>query len=165
MKAQIVSLHCVLKNRLGRVLSSSYCQDVLTSSPGAGHLKGLGAALNNLKKGETRKVSLNAPDAYGFYDPKLVITCPREELPRGKGARLGQSFEVRDDAGDVRTYRIAEIRGGDVILDANHPLAGQDLIFEIKALSARDATEDEVQSAVAETEFTQFETRRSGYTN
>jgi FKBP-type peptidyl-prolyl cis-trans isomerase SlyD len=165
MKAQIVSLHCVLKNRLGRVLSSSYCQEVLTCAPGEGLLKGLSKALVNLQKGERRKIALNAGEAYGFYDPGLVLICSREDFPAREPVRLGQSMEVEDDQGNTRIYRVSEVGMERVTLDANHPLAGQDLIFEIEALSARDATPEEVSSATSEEELLSTQPNQVRYAN
>ncbi len=153
MKAQIVSLQCVLKNRLGKVLSSSYCQEVLTTAPGEGPLKGLSKALVNLQKGEHRKIAVTASEAYGFYDPGLVLICSREDFPSRLPMRLGQAMEVEDDQGKTRMYRVSEVGTERVTLDANHPLAGQDLIFEIVALSARDATPEEISSASTEEEL------------
>ncbi len=163
MKAQIVSLHCVLKNRLGRVLSSSYCQDVLTCADGRGPLRGLSKALSNLKKGERRKIALNAEEAYGYYDPKLVLICPREELKAS--VRVGQALEVEDDEGKTRVYRVAEVAPERVTLDANHPLAGQDLIFEIEALAAREATPEEVSSASSEEDLLSGQAPKLAYAN
>lgn len=150
MKAQIVSLNCVLKNRLGKVLSSSYCQDVLTCAPQEGFLRGLSKALVNLKSGEHRKISLTASEAYGYYDPKLVLICSRDEFPKRVSLKLGQALEVDDGEGNMRNYRVSEISHERVTLDANHPLAGQDLVFEIQTLKARDATPEEVSGAASE---------------
>jgi FKBP-type peptidyl-prolyl cis-trans isomerase SlyD len=155
MKAQIVSLNCVLKNRLGKVLSSSYCQDVLTCAPQAGPLRGLGKALSGLKSGERRKIALNASEAYGFYNPELVLECAREDLPMRNELKLGQALRVEDDQGVIRMYRVSEISREKVTLDANHPLAGQDLVFEIEALAARDATPEELSSAASEEDLLQ----------
>ena len=155
MKAQIVSLHCVLKNRLGKVLSSSYCNDVLTCAPREGVLRGLSKALIDLKSGEHRKISLTASEAYGYYDPKLVLVCTRDEFPKRVSLKLGQALEVDDGAGIMRKYRVSEISHERITLDANHPLAGQDLVFEIQTVSARDATPEEVSGAVFEEDLLQ----------
>lgn len=165
MKAQIVSLHCVLKNRLGRVLSSSYCQEVLTCAPGEGPLKGLGKALVDLKKGERREIALKANEAYGFYDPGLVLICSRDDFPSREPVRLGQAMEVEDDQGNTRVYRVSEVGQERVTLDANHPLAGQDLIFEIETLSARDATPEEVSGASSEEELLATQPESIRYAN
>lgn len=155
MKAQIVSLNCILKNRLGKVISSSYCNDVLTSAPQEGMLRGLSKALVNLKSGEHRKISISAGDAYGYYDPKLVMVCSRDQFPSRLSLKLGQALEVDDGDGNTVKYRVSEISHERITLDANHPLAGQDLVFEIETVSARDATPEEVSGAVSEEDLLQ----------
>lgn len=59
----------------------------------------------------------------------------------------GQTVTIRSKTGKIRSYRILQIHGEMVTLDGNHPLAGQDLIFEIEALEARAATFEEIADA------------------
>lgn len=144
MAIQVVSFHCVLKNKLGRVISSTFNQNVMTDGPrDAETLTALVEALQDLEKGEKRKISLSAEQAYGFYNPKLVITCPLEDLSSGAPVKLGERVIYVKNG--VRTsYRVIGVSAEIVTLDANHPLAGQDLVFEIEATEARDATLEEL---------------------
>ncbi len=147
MKAQIVSFHCVLKNKLGKVLSSTFNNGVITVTGGPGVvLQGLAEGLQNLRKGEKRKIMLSAEKAYGFYDPQKVVQCMREELPDHLTLRHGDHVFLSSDDGVGRNLRVIEISGDRFTLDGNHPLAGQDLIFEIEATQARDATADEMSA-------------------
>ena len=154
-----------MKNRLGRVLSSSYCQEVITSSVGPGPMRGLVKGLEDLKKGETRQIALPASEAYGFYDPELVLQFAPEDLPSRKAPRIGESLSIRDDQGQTRLYRVSEIEPGQITLDANHPLAGQDLIFEVEALAARDATPEEISGADEESSGTLMANAKRAYAN
>ncbi len=144
MNAQIVSFHCVVKDKMGRVISSTFNHDVLTYDENQKDLLvGLIKGLQNLSKGEKRRIVVSAKEAYGFYDPRQVLHCSRENLKRNKVLSLGDTVMLADN-GDKQVYRVTEILGDDVTLDANHPLAGQDLVFEIEATAARAATLDEV---------------------
>lgn len=146
MNPQIISFNCLLKNRAGKFISSTYNRDVLTAlNSGDVQLVGLSKGMQNLKKGEKRKISLSAAEAYGFYDPKKIILFPIRKL--SKGIRLGQSVSVIGKSGLLRTYTVIQFHKNMVSLDGNHPLAGQDLIFEIEALDVRDATIEEVDCA------------------
>jgi FKBP-type peptidyl-prolyl cis-trans isomerase SlyD len=139
MAAQVISFHCVLKNKLGQVISSTTARDVLTEGQTIGVLPALALALKDVTQGERRTINLRAEDAYGFYDPKLCVKRWREELMAGEGIREGE--QVRYKIGGVeRLCRVTDATENFVTLDANHPLAGQDLVFEIEALEARDAT-------------------------
>lgn len=145
MQAQIVSFKCLLKNVTGQLISSSFNRDILTSPSGEGApLKGLALALHGLKKGERRSIHLKAQEAYGFYDPSKVILLPLKRIPDFTNVRLGQTVSVLSKKGILRTYRVLQFHGDMVSLDENHPLAGQDLVFEIEAIEARDATLDEI---------------------
>lgn len=152
MKAQVVSFHCILKNKLGQVLSSTFNNEVITQ-PGVGNgqiLKGLVDGLQNIKKGERRLINVSAEQAYGFYDPGKVIHCRRDEVPRGSSLKIGDQVLMKsDDDGTRLSLRVASMDPEWVTLDGNHPLAGQDLVFEIEATQARDATLEEMpQDAV-----------------
>lgn len=148
MTAQIISFNCTLKNKAGKFISSTYNRDVLTlgESLKGGVLSGLNKNLQNLKKGEVRSITVPAEEAYGFYDPNKVILFPRRKLP--KTVRKGESLTIVSKTGIERLYRVLELHNDFASLDGNHPLAGQDLIFEIEALDAREATPQEVEEAM-----------------
>lgn len=148
MKPQIVSFHCVVKDKMGRVISSTYNQDVLTydgSQPEI--LRGLVRGLQDLREGEKRRIVVPANEAYGFYDPRQVVYCSREGIKSHKESmKLGDKVMLSGDQ-EKHIYRVTEIFGDKVTLDANHPLAGQDLVFEIEATAARAATAQEMSDS------------------
>jgi FKBP-type peptidyl-prolyl cis-trans isomerase SlyD len=140
MSVQVVSFHCVLKNSFGHVLGSTFNQEILVAhQPADTQLRGLVEALRNLKSGEKRKVYLKADQAYGFYDPKLIIKRSLQNLETDQPLKLGETIVYKTTKGS-RIYKVIEITKESVTLDGNHPLAGQDLTFEIEATEARDAT-------------------------
>ncbi len=146
MKVQIVSFHCILKNKFGKILSSSFNHDVLTGtgSDGEQELVALAKGLQNLKTGEKRLISLNAAEAYGFYDPKKVLTMPRGVLSQFEKNKQTEAPVVLDVDGHPQSFRVVDMTPDNITLDGNHPFAGQDLIFEIETVSVRDATEEEI---------------------
>lgn len=148
MRAQVISFNCVLKNKAGQLISSTYNREVLTLSerePG-GFLSGLNKNLQNLKKGEKRIIAVAAEEAYGLYDPQKVILFPRKKLPNT--ARKGDLINIVSKTGVQRSYRVLELHSDFASLDSNHPLAGQDLIFEIETLEARNATRQEIDESI-----------------
>jgi FKBP-type peptidyl-prolyl cis-trans isomerase SlyD len=147
MHVQVISFNCLLKNKTGQLISSTFNREVLTSLAHADSmLIGLSKGLQNVKSGEKRTIAVSAEEAYGFYDPKKVILFPKIKLP--KNLRIGQSVSIAGKSGAIRTYKVLEFHAGMVSLDGNHPLAGQDLIFEIEALEVRDATPAEIDESV-----------------
>jgi FKBP-type peptidyl-prolyl cis-trans isomerase SlyD len=146
-KAQVVSFNCVLKNQLGQLISYTVNYDVLTTPHGqkGQWLAGLNEGLHDLKEGEKRSISVSAERAFGFYDPEKVRVCPRQALDKNN-VQVGDKV-IGQVEGKKTSFRVIDVRGDDVVLDANHPLAGQDLVFEIEALGVRDATTDEISEA------------------
>lgn len=145
MSAQVISFNCILKNKIGHIISTTFNRDVITSTTTPPTiLTGLVQGLHNLKKGEKRTIALSAEQAYGFYDPKKVILFPRKKIGKEKSLTFGEPISIVGKSGMVRIYRVVEIYGDMVALDGNHPLAGQDLIFEIEAIEAREASPEEI---------------------
>jgi len=149
MKAQIVSFHCVLRDKLGTLLSSTYNQDVLTDlETDKGILRGLTEALQDLKTGQSKRISLSAEEAYGYYRPELQLEVSRHDLPQYSRLQLGDVVKLPSE-GD-RLYRVVQATQSKLTLDANHPFAGQDLVFDIKATEVREATPEELSESRAE---------------
>lgn len=152
MKTQVVSFHCVLKDKLGKVLGSTFNHEVIAQSDGQGSmLQGLVDGLQDLHKGEKRSIFVPAEKAYGFYDQRLLVEVLRKEFSFGKRIKMNDEVLYPDFEGNARTFRVIKISADSILIDANHALAGQDLIFDIEATEARDATaadtEDETPSA------------------
>jgi FKBP-type peptidyl-prolyl cis-trans isomerase SlyD len=137
MRVQVVSFNCVLKNKLGHFISSSFNQDVVTTKVDSSSpmLPGLVSALTVLKKGDCREISLSADQAYGFYEPELVFTLARSRFPKKK-LKVGDLIHVESEEGDLMPCRVISHTSKSVTLDGNHPLAGQDLVFNVEMVSS-----------------------------
>lgn len=148
MSSQVISFKCILKNKAGQLISSTYNREVLTIDDvqPTGVLSGLNKNLQNLTKGEKRTINVTAEEAYGLYDPKKVILFPIKKLP--KTVQKGEMIHIVSKNGTRNSYRVIEFHSDFVSLDGNHPLAGQDLIFEIEALDAREATREEIEASL-----------------
>jgi FKBP-type peptidyl-prolyl cis-trans isomerase SlyD len=147
MKPQIISFQCTIKNKSGIALMSSTHRNVLNKVDSENTtLNGLAVALQDMKKGETRTISLTADKAYGLYDPKKIIFHSKDKVP--KSVKVGEFITIVDRNQRHRLYRIMNIQKEMITLDGNHPLAGQDLIFEICTLDVRDASDVEVNASL-----------------
>lgn len=147
MKTQIVSFHCVMKNKLGQILGSSFNQDVINQlEAGSSSLEGLVAGLQNVRKGEKRNIAVPASQAYGVYDPDLLVEMKRTEFQQGDQLALGSKVVMQEGRkGKPKVFRVVSTKKSTIILDGNHPLAGQDLIFEIEVTSARVAKAEDFE--------------------
>ena len=105
-------------------------------------IRGFSNAIVGMEVGETRSVTLEAEDAYGSRDPLLKKTVPKPEFGPDFEFILGGTIQGRAPTGQPFLAKIDEIREEDVVLDLNHPLAGEQLTFEIDLLSVDGATAD-----------------------
>ncbi|MDO9206658.1 MAG: peptidylprolyl isomerase [Sulfuricurvum sp.] len=112
---------------------------------GYGHIfKAVEDALEGKKAGDTFRVTLTSEQAFGKYDPELVITEDLNELPEGITVGMELDGFMDEDSEDVTIYMVTEIEGDQVTLDGNHPLAGMDLVFEGTVLDVHTASEEEI---------------------
>jgi FKBP-type peptidyl-prolyl cis-trans isomerase SlyD len=100
------------------------------------------AALEGQSAGYAAVVELQPIDAFGERDESLVQTIPKTQFP--PGVKVGGQLEGRADDGRSVHFTVVKIKGPEVHLDANHPLAGKALRFSLKVLEVRAATEEEV---------------------
>jgi len=98
-------------------------------------------ALHGKKVGDKLKIKLQPEDAFGERDESLVEIEDASLFP--DNAEVGMAFERVSDAGE-EVYHITEIADGKVVVDGNHPLAGEVLVFDIKVAGVRPATEEEL---------------------
>lgn len=114
-------------------------------------LRGLEVALVGLRAGEAAKITVPPGDAYGDFDADLRLEMDRSLFPSGAPLDVGELFRVTQPDGSSRVYVVEKVAGNVVTVNANHPLAGQTLRFDVKVLEVRDATDVERTSgAVAE---------------
>ena len=99
-------------------------------------------ALEGQEAGFQTAVSLSVEDAFGPRDPALETTMPKAEFP--PGVKVGGLIQRPGPDGQTRTYNVVKIKGPVVVLDGNHPLAGQALRFTLKVLSVRAASPEEI---------------------
>lgn len=85
-----------------------------------------------MEVGESKKVSIPAENAYGPYNNDLVAVVPRSQVPPDLDVTIGMVLQVRSAEGQIARAIVRDLTETDITLDLNHPLAGQDLTFEIE---------------------------------
>jgi len=145
MVRNVVMFHYTLRDPQGRMLDTSRGGGPVAYLEGAGQIiDGLDEQLRGELAGVKKNVQVPAAKAYGLRDDSLVQKVLRRQLPVEGELRVGDQFRAGDDrAAPVVT--IAAIEGDEVLLDANHPLAGVDLAFEVEIITVRPATADELR--------------------
>jgi len=119
----------------GTVFDSSVNQDPLEFTIGSGHvIPGFEQAVVGMSPGEQKTETIATDDAYGPYVEEMVIVVDRTQIPPEMEPQLGQQLQIQHEMGQIIPVIVTDITGASVTLDANHPLAGEDLIFEIELM-------------------------------
>ncbi|WP_297772629.1 peptidylprolyl isomerase [uncultured Roseovarius sp.] len=117
----------------GQTFDSSEGRDPLEFTVGSGQIiPGLDAAMEGMAVGEKKTVEVPADQAYGHPDPSAHQAVPRAEIPEDIPLDLGTQLQVQTPQGQVMPVTVVEVTEEQVVLDANHPLAGKDLTFAIE---------------------------------
>lgn len=131
-----VRIHYVGALTDGTRFDSSEGRDPLEFEVGAGQIvPGLDDALPGMSVGERKTVNVPAADAYGPFDPESRQSVPRDQVPENIPLDVGTQLQVQTPQGQVINVTVADVGNETVVLDANHPLAGEDLVFAIELVS------------------------------
>ncbi len=143
-RQRVVSIHYTLTNDQGEVLDSSEGREPLSYLEGAQNIiPGLENALVSLQQGDSLKVSVEPQDAYGERHDHLVQSVPRSAFEGVDEVLPGMQFHAETPNG-LQVIQVVGVDGDSVTIDANHPLAGERLHFDVEIVNARDASEEEI---------------------
>lgn len=130
-----VKVHYTGKLANGEQFDSSEGREPLEFTVGAGQMiPGFDAALPGMKPGDKKTVNIPAKDAYGETDENAVIEFPKEHVPADMKLEIGQQLTLTNQQGQPFPVVVKEIKDDVVILDANHFLAGKELVFDIELM-------------------------------
>lgn len=130
----------------GEKIDSSEGQDPLQFLAGHGNIiSGLEREMMGMKVGESKNVKIQPAEAYGEFDEKAFMEVPKDQFPKDMPVEEGLELTVRDDSGQSRYARVDAVEGENVTLNFNHPLAGDELHFNIKVVGLREPTAEELE--------------------
>ena len=120
----------------GTTFDSSEGREPLQFTSGKGEvIKGFDDAVMGMTVGDKKTVNIPVAEAYGERNDDLIMEHPISEFPTDMKPEVGMELQMGDDSGNVFPVVIVEVSNEMVMLDANHPLAGQDLNFDIELVS------------------------------
>jgi len=141
----VVSIHYTLTNKAGEQLDSSIGAEPLTYLHGAGNIiPGLENALADKSVGDKLTVTIEPEDAYGERNEEHIQTVPREMFQGIDNIEVGMQFQA-DSSNGPAVVTITAVEGDQVSIDGNHPLAGEQLTFDVEITEIRSATETEME--------------------
>lgn len=142
----VVTINYQVKDTDGKVLESSDQNGPLTYLHGAHNLiPGLENALTGKTVGEALTVEVQPEQGYGPIMPELIQKVPHDAFQDIDQVELGMVFHAEGDNGQVHQVTVTEVESDGVTVDANHPLAGKTLTFDVSIEGVREATEEEVE--------------------
>lgn len=141
----VASIHYTLTDNGGDVLDSSEGAEPLAYLHGAGNIiPGLENALVGKTAGANLQVNIAPGDAYGELQPELIQVVPREAFQGVDEIEPGMAFEAQDPQGQSRRIVVKSVADNEITIDANHPLAGMELNFDVQVVDVREASEEEI---------------------
>jgi len=141
----VVSMHYKLTDEEGNVLDSSEGEEPMSYLHGARNIiPGLENALTGKVAGDTCKVRIEPAEGYGEVVPELIQVVGKDRFQGVDDVKEGMGFEAQGEDGQVQRIVVTKVEGESVTIDANHPLAGKVLNFDIEIAGVREATEEEI---------------------
>jgi FKBP-type peptidyl-prolyl cis-trans isomerase 2 len=128
-----VKVHYTGKLTTGEVFDSSEGRDPLEFTVGGGQMiKGFDEAVNGMAIDEKKTVEIPSAEAYGDRRDELIQEVPKDQLPEDMQPEVGQKLVATNDLGHQTYVSVTEVSDAAITVDANHELAGKDLVFDIQ---------------------------------
>ena len=132
-KGDQIKVHYTGRLTDGTVFDSSDGRDPLAFEVGAGMMiPGFDKAVNGMKIGDKKTAEISADEAYGQKSEEMIFEVPRANLPEDMEVVVGMPLAMQQPDGTPVPVTGAELKGDIVVIDANHDLAGKDLVFDIE---------------------------------
>ncbi|HCD52708.1 MAG TPA: peptidylprolyl isomerase [Balneolaceae bacterium] len=130
-----VKVHYTGKLQNGEVFDSSVEREPLEFTLGQGQLiPGFEKAIIGLKVGDSTTTNIPSAEAYGDHNPEMEVQVEKAQLPEGMEPQVGMQLQLNQPNGQAIPVQITKVEGEQVTIDANHPLAGKDLTFDIEVV-------------------------------
>lgn len=137
-KGDKVRVHYIGRLEDGSVFDSSVDREPLEFTLGEKQvIPGFEKAVEGMTPGESKTALIAASQAYGQYYSEMVLSVPRDHLPDDFEAEVGERLELRRSDGRTFVVTVTGATSGEVTVDANHPLAGKDLTFDIELVELK----------------------------
>ncbi len=142
---KVVTIDYDLRLDSGEVVDTTEGREPLEYLQGGGEIiPALEEAIEGMAVGESKRIVLEAEEAFGEYDPRGRLAIPREQFPPDLDLIPNTELYLRDSAGNPVPAYIVSVTDTEVVLDLNHPLAGERLTFDVTVRNVRDATPEEL---------------------
>ncbi len=133
-----VKIHYTGKLQDGQVFDSSLERDPIEFTIGGGQIiPGLEKGLIDMKVNDRKTIEIPQAEAYGDVQKELFQEVPKEQLPQEITPEVGMGLVAKNPDGSERQLRVAEVKDDSIVIDANHPLAGKELILDVEVVEIK----------------------------
>lgn len=130
-----VKIHFIGKTVTGDVFASSHEEGPIEFKIGEGDLlPGIEKAVEGMVKGEHKTITLNPEEGFGDHHEELILQVERNQFPHDFEPEVGMQLQVPQPDGTFALFKVLEVGNENVKLDANHPLAGETITFDLELL-------------------------------
>ena len=120
----------------GTVFDTSEGREPLVFTVGSGQvIGGFDSAVDGMVVGDSKTITIPCDEAYGPYREDMVLNVPREQFPEGLDPQVGQQLQMGQSEENTLIVAVTAVDDASITLDANHPLAGKDLTFEVELVA------------------------------
>jgi FKBP-type peptidyl-prolyl cis-trans isomerase 2 len=138
-KGDVVKVHYKGTLTTGEQFDSSEGREPLEFTVGAGQMiAGFDQAIPGMSVGDKKTINIAPSDAYGEKNEDAIIEFPKSNIPADMTLKPGMKLQLRNEAGHPVPVTVQEVKDDIIILDANHELAGKELIFNIELVNIAD---------------------------
>jgi FKBP-type peptidyl-prolyl cis-trans isomerase SlyD len=142
---RVVSINYTLTNAQSQILDATGVEPFSYLHGHRNIIPGLEKALDGKNRGDAFKIHIPAAEAYGERSEKLITTVPLDRFNGVNSVQAGMQFHAETPDGNAQLVTVTAVEGNTVTIDGNHPMAGQDLNFDVSVVDVREASEDELQ--------------------
>jgi FKBP-type peptidyl-prolyl cis-trans isomerase 2 len=131
-----VKVHYHGRLTTGETFDSSEGREPLEFTIGSGMvIKGFDDGVTGMNTGEKRTINIPVEEAYGPVNPEMIFDFPKSNLPPEMEVEIGMQLMMHNGSGQQIPVVVREVKEENIIIDANHPLAGQELVFDLELVS------------------------------
>jgi peptidylprolyl isomerase len=131
-KGNTVKVHYTGKLKDGTIFDSSKDKEPLEFILGDGKMiKGFDVAVEGMKVGDDKSITIPSDEAYGEKREDMMLDVPLDQVPAEIKPEVGMDLSIQNQQGQPTPVKVVHVDESKITLDANHPLAGQDLVFDI----------------------------------
>ncbi len=156
-KDKVVSVTYVLRDQKGEVFELSDLPISYLHGSGSDLFEKIESAMAGHKVGDKVAVELSPADGFGEHNPELTFSDDIDNVPE-ELRQVGMQFEAQDSKGETMLFNVIGINDNELTMDANHPLAGQTVKFEVEIKDIRDASTEELASGQPSTPYAAADT-------